>query len=521
MLHSKKLIRILVDLVGINLAYWVSYAASSVISSVISSSKEKSEIDLFNIHEDMGGQLLALWVIINLLWFATLTLANKLYGRFEYTTFPMELKSVKKNYLMHIIIFTVIAFVTLGLGKPVEGCTIWNLDARECTVWEALGIGRKLDRDYASMAFGFIVMYYGVLLIFLFLGRYLLKRFLPSIKGVSTLNYIIIGYCKALPEVRKTISDAHLNKVNYLGSFGKRIKPSKKDNKPKDSKLEENRYIKIGETSADVYDFLKNNDVNLILYASNIFEEGGARQLKNYSLVNFIDFKIIPLEVELLSGGVKMELHNGFPLISVKDENIARLRNRLLKRIFDIIFSSLVIVFILSWLYPILALLIKRQSPGPVLFNQKRVGYKNKHFICHKFRSMILNKESDTKQATKNDSRITKIGAFMRRTNLDEMPQFFNVFKGDMSVVGPRPHPIYLDEGLANEVEDYILRHYTKPGITGWAQVNGFRGPTETTESKEGRTEYDLHYLKKWSFFLDLQIIFLTVFGKKTQENAF
>lgn len=474
MLHSKKLIRILVDLVGINLAYWISYF---MVFLPDISNQDGRYSDVIAILNNLDSNVLALWVIVNLLWFSTLSLANKLYGRFEYTTFRVELKSVMQNYVLHVIGFSIISFLIFGA-----------------------------THEFTKMPFKFIIAFYIALFLLLFLGRFLLKRILPSIKRVETLNYIIVGDCDVLPKVEKTISDAHLNKVNYLGSFSD-------DNIKKP-------YKRIG-GSQEIYPFIKENEVNLILYASNVLKGKEVRELMNYSLLNFIDFKIIPLEIELISRGVKMELHNGFPLISVKDENIARLRNRFLKRIFDIVFSSLVIVLIMSWLYPLLALLIKIQSPGPALFNQSRVGYRNKHFTCHKFRSMIINDESDTKQATKNDSRITKIGAFMRKTNLDEMPQFFNVFKGDMSVVGPRPHPVYLDEGLANEMQEYILRHYTKPGITGWAQVNGFRGPTETKESKEGRTKHDVWYLRNWSFFKDIKIIFLTLFGKKTQENAF
>ena len=124
-------------------------------------------------------------------------------------------------------------------------------------------------------------------------------------------------------------------------------------------------------------------------------------------------------------------------------------------------------------------------------------------------------------QATQNDSRVTRVGAFLRKSNLDEMPQFFNVLMGDMSIVGPRPHAVSHDIQFTNTAEDYILRHYTKPGITGWAQVNGWRGPTDTDGKIQGRTQYDLWYLHNWSFWLDIKIIFLTVFGSKVRENVF
>jgi exopolysaccharide biosynthesis polyprenyl glycosylphosphotransferase len=215
-------------------------------------------------------------------------------------------------------------------------------------------------------------------------------------------------------------------------------------------------------------------------------------------------------------------VHNGFPLLSAKNEKITRIRYKLLKRCFDIVFSLLVIVFILSWLYPLIALLIKLESRGPVLFLQKRIGYQNNPFICFKFRSMVVHTETgDVMQASKNDPRLTKIGAFIRRHNIDEMPQFFNVLLGNMSVVGPRPHAVPHDIQYKNTMEDYILRHYAKPGITGWAQVNGWRGPTDTRQKIVGRAEHDIWYIRNWSFLLDLEIILKTIISKQSKLNAY
>ncbi len=451
MLHSKKIVRILIDLLGINTAF-------TIVSYLMYGSSA--------INKDIATLL----VIVNLLWFATLSVANKLYGRFEYTTFRVEIESVLNNYVLHFFGFSLIYFLLF-------------------------------DIDY------FYLMSFYIFLFFLLLwGRFLLNRLLPSMKQIGTLNYVIIGNSNVLSDVEATISASHLHKVNCLGAFGKSI-PEK--------------YPKLGEIK-DILEFIKERKINLILYASNELTGKELRELMNISLLNFVDFKVIPLEVELLSRGVKMEIHNGFPILSVKDENIARIRNRVLKRTFDIIFSSLIIIFILSWLYPLLAFLIKRESRGPVLFNQKRIGYRNSEFVCHKFRSMVVHQDHKVVQAKKDDDRITKIGKIMRKTNLDEMPQFFNVLKGDMSVVGPRPHAVSHDIQFQNELEEYILRHYTKPGITGWAQVNGFRGPTETKEAIEGRTKHDVWYLRNWTFLLDIKIVFLTVFNVfKGEENAF
>jgi len=204
------------------------------------------------------------------------------------------------------------------------------------------------------------------------------------------------------------------------------------------------------------------------------------------------------------------------PQVVPMDSFIARAT----KRTFDIVFSGLCILLIFSWLFPILALIIKLSSKGPVFFVQKRTGINNRIFNCIKFRSMYINELSDSRQATKNDSRITPIGRFMRKTNLDEMPQFINVFLGQMSVVGPRPHMLSHTHEFSELIKFYLIRHYVRPGITGWAQVNGFRGITDELWKLEKRVEYDMQYIEGWNFWWDIKIIFMTVFSKKIYWNA-
>ncbi|QES87980.1 exopolysaccharide biosynthesis polyprenyl glycosylphosphotransferase [Rhizosphaericola mali] len=200
-----------------------------------------------------------------------------------------------------------------------------------------------------------------------------------------------------------------------------------------------------------------------------------------------------------------------FKVYSLRNEPLNSLRNRIKKRAFDFAFSSFVILFILSWLYPIIGLIIKLSSPGPILFKQERSGKDNKPFYCYKFRSMKVNKDSDSMQATKNDSRLTKFGAFMRKTSLDELPQFFNVWKGEMSIVGPRPHMLKHTDQYKTLIDKYLVRQFLKPGITGWAQVNGFRGETKELILMEKRVEHDIWYMENWSLMLDVRIVFMTV----------
>ena len=192
-------------------------------------------------------------------------------------------------------------------------------------------------------------------------------------------------------------------------------------------------------------------------------------------------------------------------------ENKTTSRVHLRKRFFDIVFSLLVICCLLIWLVPLIALLIKLESKGPVFFRQLRTGKDGKPFYCLKFRSMRPNTQANSMQARRNDARITVVGAYLRKTSLDELPQFFNVLLGEMSIVGPRPHMLAHTEEYTLLIENFMDRHLIMPGITGWAQVSGYRGETRTVEAMAKRVEADIHYLHSWTFWLDVKIIWLTI----------
>ncbi|MBF0238873.1 MAG: exopolysaccharide biosynthesis polyprenyl glycosylphosphotransferase [SAR324 cluster bacterium] len=195
--------------------------------------------------------------------------------------------------------------------------------------------------------------------------------------------------------------------------------------------------------------------------------------------------------------------------------------NRIVKGFEDRIFAFLILLLI-SPLMLAVAIGVKLSSPGPVFFKQKRHGWNGKEVEIWKFRSMIVHKEEPGQitQATKNDNRITPFGAFIRRTSLDELPQFINVLQGTMSIVGPRPHAVEHNEAYKDIVDGYMLRHKVKPGITGWAQVNGWRGETDTIDKMKRRVEFDLHYIENWSLWFDIKIIFLTVLRIFFDKNA-
>lgn len=211
----------------------------------------------------------------------------------------------------------------------------------------------------------------------------------------------------------------------------------------------------------------------------------------------------------------------GLPVINISTSHMLEGKNRFLKSLEDKILASIILLLI-SPILIILAIIIKLTSKGPILFKQYRTGANGQDFKVYKFRSMVVHNEEGGKvtQATKGDSRITPIGAFMRRTSLDELPQFINVLQGRMSIVGPRPHALAHNEHYKTLVESYMRRHMVKPGITGWAQVNGFRGETDTIDKMESRVEYDLYYIENWSVWFDLRIIFLTVFKGFIHKNA-
>lgn len=237
---------------------------------------------------------------------------------------------------------------------------------------------------------------------------------------------------------------------------------------------------------------------------------------------NCVSIRFVPSSINDIKGDYYLLHDEPFPVIAIRSEPLADLKNRWKKRIFDLLFSSFVILFVLSWLVPVIGLLIKIESRGPVFFVQKRSGRYNDVFRCLKFRTMTVSDKSDLVQATKGDNRITRVGAFLRKTSLDEFPQFLNVFMGDMSIIGPRPHMLAHTEQYRNLINRYMVRQFVKPGISGWAQVNGYRGETETTELMEKRVEHDIWYMENWSLMLDIRILFLTVINMiRGEERAY
>ena len=236
-----------------------------------------------------------------------------------------------------------------------------------------------------------------------------------------------------------------------------------------------------------------------------------------------IRFRLVPdLGVFMMKKQVYIDYLEDMPILSLRREPLEDLGNQFRRRIFDVVISSLVCIFVLSWMIPLIGLLIMLESRGPIFFVQARSGKNNRPFKCLKFRSMVNNPNADLTQATRNDKRITRLGAFLRRTSLDEFPQFLNVLKGDMSIVGPRPHMLKHTSDYSELVDHFMIRQFVKPGITGWAQVNGYRGETRDLIQMEKRIEHDIWYLENWSLWLDVRIVFMTIVNLfRREQNAF
>ena len=339
---------------------------------------------------------------------------------------------------------------------------------------------RSSQRSFSSMQSG--------------INRVLTLEPLTSVKDL-----IIVGDGPAAEEIYQYCTDQTVRGYRFRGVFS---------DKPIPGILGPQR---MGDVEAAKV-FGVQNRIDIVYCALPGTRKNEITDLMEFCERNTIRFRVIPSADSFIPvvQTTDLEFHGAVPVSKLRREPLDHLMSRASKRAFDLVFSLFVIVFVISWLFPILAILIKLSSKGPVFFKQTRLGEGKKKFSCYKFRSMRMNKEAD-KQATKNDPRVTKVGSFLRRSNLDEMPQFFNVLLGQMSVVGPRPHPLKLNDQFRDIIDKYMVRHFVRPGITGWAQVNGFRGETRTPELMEKRVDLDVWYLENWSFALDLKIVVKTV----------
>lgn len=273
---------------------------------------------------------------------------------------------------------------------------------------------------------------------------------------------------------------------------------------------------------SQVEKFCIENKVDEIYCTLPNSEESAILRLVNFSERNMIRFFLIPEFYGYIKRKLVLNSLQSIPVIGIRPEPLQLIYNRILKRVFDILFSFVVLITIYPFIYIVFGLIIKLTSRGPVVFKQRRTGLQGKEFTCYKFRTMYINDKSDSQTTQQVDPRVTPIGRFMRRTSLDELPQFFNVLIGNMSVVGPRPHMIKQTTLYHGLIDKFMIRHIVKPGITGWAQISGYRGETKTIEQMEGRFKRDVWYIENWSFMLDIKIIVVTTFQLlRGDENVY
>jgi putative colanic acid biosynthesis UDP-glucose lipid carrier transferase len=321
---------------------------------------------------------------------------------------------------------------------------------------------------------------------------FILKKYRQFLGG-NYRNVVIIGLNQKTDQLRKFFLDRP--------EFGYQLQKTFDLNNPKKVEID------------TCFEYIIKNNIDEI-YSS-------VAELDNDSLMKLIDFadnnlkilKFLPDNREIYSKKLDFAYYGVLPILSLRKIPMDEPFNKFIKRSFDVILSLLVIVGVLSWLTPILAIFISLESKGPVFFKQKRNGLDYKEFYCYKFRSMTPNPIADLYQVTKGDERITRVGKIIRKTSIDELPQFINVLKGEMSVVGPRPHMVSHTHMYAERIDKFMVRHFIKPGITGLAQVSGYRGEVENDNDIINRVKYDIFYLENWSLFLDLKIVFQTIYN--------
>lgn len=357
----------------------------------------------------------------------------------------------------------------------------------------------------------FLVVYYVSTIVVFSCWRVFVRMLLKFYrrKGYNFKRVVIVGAGKNGMELYRAMRDDISSGFNILGFFDDNL--ALKDILPSylgtTDKMEE---FAIAKDIDEIYCTLPGTNDEKIL------------RMLNFAEKQMIRFYIVPEFYRNVKKSMVMEFLESVPLLTIRREPLQAFYNRALKRSFDLVFSSVVLCTIFPILYVLIGFLIKRSSPGPIFFKQKRTGLYGHDFECYKFRTMRVNDQADTMQAVKDDPRKTKIGDFLRRTNLDEFPQFINVFKGDMSVVGPRPHMLKHTEQYSALIDKYMVRHLVKPGVTGWAQVTGYRGETKTLEQMEGRVKRDVWYIENWTFFLDLKIIVVTLVNMfRGDKNAY
>ncbi len=348
----------------------------------------------------------------------------------------------------------------------------------------------------------FIILYSAILFVSVFGRTTILKKIFSTAQKQSgnIRNIIIIGASEAGNKFLNLLKNNPDFGYNFIGFVDNNLNATDKNILGKLNELEKLIHTNKIEEAIITLPNSEYNQLEDIIYTCN---------------KNAVRVHIIPDYFKFISKKFRISLLGDLPVITVRNEPLEEIHWKILKRTFDIIVSIFVIVLVVSWLFPLIIIIQKLTSKGPAFFVQDRIGKGNQPFKCFKFRTMTTTTWTKFIPTSKNDPRVTKFGKFLRRSNLDELPQIFNVLIGNMSLVGPRPHPIPYNNMYKEIVDELRLRHLVKPGITGWAQIHGLRGDVQDEEENKNRirkrVEYDIWYIENWSFWLDIEIILLTV----------
>ena len=415
------------------------------------------------------------------------------------------------SFLSYITIFWLVTSYLFGFYKIYRYTSvlrIFTLLGKQFSIF-ILGyfayFGVFREGDIVNNQFLILTSILSSVTILKFLFYFLLKKYRSL--GNNFRTTIVVGFDDSSKNVIKLFKSKSNLGYKFLGFFS-------------NENYTNNEYLGGLE---NVFEYVSTNIVDEIYCSLSSLDKDEIKEIKKFAIDKNIGLKLIPNSAELYSKNQSVEYYDdALMVLNVSKLPFEFTENFYIKRVFDVFFSLFVIVFLLSWLMPILWVLVKLESKGPLIFKQGREGINGNEFICYKFRSMEINEQSDKVHATKNDSRVTKMGAFLRKTSMDELPQFFNVLLGGMSVVGPRPHLESLSLEYQKDVDDYLKRHIVKPGITGLAQISGYRGEIKRKSDIKNRVRLDIFYIENWSFFLDIKIIIQTVLNVfKGEEKAY
>lgn len=445
-------VRVSADYLVLGLSFWLSWTISLSLEKVL-----------------LGRSADILLLCLAIIWFAYAS-ASRFYDEFRSRDFGFELIAVSKAATVQLVAAIVILFFL------------------------------KVD----DLSRFFVVTYASILLLALSVEKYFFKQSLKYLRrrGRNLRNLVIVGAGKTGMKFYDAVEANPQFGYNLVGFVDDVKKPHL--NGQYLGRIEDLDMLIESKKINDVIIALPGKASERVQHVLEICEQHTTR------------VRIVPDYSKFISGKYSVSMFGRFPVISVREDTLSVLHWRILKRGFDFLFTLTLFVTVFWWMWPIIALATKLSSEGPVFFKQERWGRDNKRFYAYKFRSMVptssdLGQDGKYQQAKKNDPRITRVGRLLRKTNFDELPQFWNVLMGDMSVVGPRPHPTPLNMESRDSVPMYMQRHLVKPGVTGWAQVNGYRGETSDPALMKKRVEHDVWYMDNWSFELDMRIILLTV----------